>query len=39
MCERQTVQAADPRDLVVFQVEIGELATLLKPPDRTETVV
>lgn len=39
MGERQTVHATDPRDLVVCQAEMGELATLLKTTDLTETVV
>lgn len=39
VCKRQTLQAADTWDLVVLQAEIGELATLLKTTDLTETVV
>lgn len=39
MYKRQTVQAADPRDPVVFQVEMSEIAALLKTTDLTETVV
>lgn len=39
MCQRKTIQAADPRDLVVCQAEMGKSATMLKTSDLTETVV
>lgn len=37
--EGQTAQAADPRDLVVLQVENGEAAASLQACDLTEAVV
>lgn len=39
MRKRQTVQATDPRDLVVCQVKMSEHAALLKTTDLTEAVV
>lgn len=39
MCKRQTVQATDPRDLVVCQVKMSEHAAVLKTTDLIETVV
>lgn len=39
MCERQTTQATDPRDLVMCKAEMGEPATLLKTTDLTKAVV
>lgn len=37
--KRQTAEAADPQDLVVFQVKMSETAAPLKTTDLTETVV
>lgn len=39
MSKRQTDEAADPQDLVVFQVKMSETAAPLKTTDLTETVV
>lgn len=39
MSQRQTAEAADPQDLVVFQVKMSETAALLQTTDLTETVV
>lgn len=39
MCQRQSVQATDPRELVVRQVKMGEHAAVLETTDLSETVV